>query len=78
MQATGPKSERCAEISRAFVAGGLKCPVEERLRDLIWLKLIGNAAFNPVSVLTRATLGGLGQVLHCLAHGNSLRLSSVT
>jgi 2-dehydropantoate 2-reductase len=34
--------------------------VEERLRDQIWLKLIGNVAFNSVTALTRATLGELG------------------
>lgn len=58
----GSASERCAAISRAFVAGGQKCPVEDRLRDQIWLKLIGNVAFNPVSALTRATMGELGQL----------------
>ncbi len=56
----GTPSERCRRISEAFVAGGLKCPVEERLRDQIWLKLVGNAAFNPVTALTGATLGELG------------------
>ena len=45
----GSESERCAAISEAFRAGGLKCPVDAQLRDQIWLKLIGNAAFNPVS-----------------------------
>jgi 2-dehydropantoate 2-reductase len=58
----GSASERCAQISAAFAAGGLKAPVESRLRDQIWLKLIGNAAFNPVTALTRATLGDLGTV----------------
>ncbi len=56
----GSASQRCAEISRAFAAGGLKAPVDPRLRDQIWLKLIGNVAFNPVTALTRATLGELG------------------
>ena len=56
----GTLSDRCDDISQAFVAGGLKCPVERRLRDQIWLKLIGNAAFNPISALTGATLGQLG------------------
>ena len=56
----GAVSDRCNEISEAFVAGGLKCPVERRLRDQIWLKLIGNAAFNPITALTGATLGQLG------------------
>jgi 2-dehydropantoate 2-reductase len=56
----GAKTERCAQISEALAAGGLKAPVETRLRDQIWLKLIGNVAFNPVTALTRATLGELG------------------
>ena len=58
----GSESERCRAISEAFRAGGLKCPVDPRLRDQIWLKLIGNAAFNPVSVLTGATLAELGEL----------------
>jgi len=58
----GSISDRCRAVSEAFVAGGLKCPVEERLRDQIWLKLIGNVAFNPVTALTGATLGQLGDV----------------
>jgi len=56
----GSVTERCTQISAAFKAGGLKAPVEPRLRDQIWLKLIGNVAFNPVTALTRATLGELG------------------
>jgi 2-dehydropantoate 2-reductase len=52
----GSISERCRQFSEAMVAGGLKCPVEERLRDEIWVKLMGNVALNPLSVLTRATL----------------------
>ena len=56
----GSASERCALISAAFAAGGLKAPVETRLRDQIWLKLVGNVAFNPITALTGATLGELG------------------
>jgi 2-dehydropantoate 2-reductase len=56
----GSASQRCTKISAAFKAGGLKAPVETKLRDQIWLKLIGNVAFNPVTALTRATLGDLG------------------
>jgi 2-dehydropantoate 2-reductase len=56
----GGRSERCAEIAAAFEAGGLKCPVEERIRDQLWLKLVGNVAFNPVTAITGATLGELG------------------
>jgi len=56
----GTRSERCELVSQAFAAGGLKCPIEERIRDHIWLKLIGNVAFNPVTALTGSTLGELG------------------
>ena len=58
----GATSERVRAISQAFVAGGLKAPVEERIRDQLWLKLIGNVAFNPVTALTGATLGELDRV----------------
>jgi 2-dehydropantoate 2-reductase len=58
----GGPSDRCRAISEAFVAGGLKCPVDERVRDQVWLKLIGNVAFNPVTALTGATLGELALV----------------
>jgi 2-dehydropantoate 2-reductase len=57
----GAASERCAEISRAFRAGGLRAPVAPRLRDQIWLKMIGNMSLNPVSTLLGATLGQLGR-----------------
>ena len=53
----GTVSQRCTAFSQAMGAGGLKCPVETDLRSDIWLKLMGNVAFNPISVLTGATMG---------------------
>jgi 2-dehydropantoate 2-reductase len=53
---SGVVSERCRRFSEAMVAGGLKCPIEARLRDDIWIKLMGNVAFNPLSALTHATM----------------------
>jgi 2-dehydropantoate 2-reductase len=53
-------SERCHAISAIFKEGGLKAPVERELRNEIWLKLLGNATFNPASAITGATLGELG------------------
>ena len=53
----GSISDRCIAFSQAMVAGGLKCPIEKDLRSDIWLKLMGNVAFNPISVLTGATMG---------------------
>jgi 2-dehydropantoate 2-reductase len=56
---TGGVSDRCAEFAAAMVAGGLKCPVEPDIRNDIWVKLMGNIAFNPLSALTRATMAGI-------------------
>jgi 2-dehydropantoate 2-reductase len=56
----GEQSDRCLAIAADFTRGGLKCPVETDLREQIWLKLLGNVAFNPVSALTGATLAELG------------------
>jgi 2-dehydropantoate 2-reductase len=57
----GTKSDRVAALAQAFAAGGLKAPVRTRIRDDIWFKLLGNATFNPVSVLTHATLEQMGR-----------------
>ncbi|HZV50788.1 MAG TPA: 2-dehydropantoate 2-reductase [Candidatus Dormibacteraeota bacterium] len=55
----GVRSDRARAIAAALTRAGFKAPVQTRLRQEIWLKLIGNAALNPVSALTRATLGEL-------------------
>ena len=54
-------SERAKAIAGDFVAGGLKAPVEADIRKDIWVKLLGNAAFNPISALTRATLVAMAE-----------------
>jgi len=55
----GEESQRCLTISQALSKAGLKAPVQPKIRDEIWIKLLGNAVFNPVSALTRATLVGM-------------------
>jgi len=52
----GSKSDRITALSQVLIASGLKAPVRTKIRDDIWLKLWGNVSFNPVSVLTLATL----------------------
>ena len=52
----GTRSERCRSIAEALIRSGLRCPVTARIREEIWVKLLGNVAFNPLSALTRATL----------------------
>lgn len=61
---SGEISERCKALSEAMIAGGLKSPVEANLRDDIWIKLMGNVAFNPLSALTRATMVEICQHPH--------------
>jgi 2-dehydropantoate 2-reductase len=55
----GSTTPRIEAIAARFVAAGFKAPVTDNLRAEIWLKLIGNLAFNPISALTRATLQDL-------------------
>ncbi|MGA2902205.1 MAG: 2-dehydropantoate 2-reductase [Candidatus Korobacteraceae bacterium] len=52
----GTRSDRCRRIAEALIASGLRCPITTRIRHEIWVKVLGNASFNPVSALTRATL----------------------
>ncbi|MEU6646780.1 2-dehydropantoate 2-reductase [Saccharomonospora sp. NPDC046836] len=55
----GTLSRRCRDFADAMIAGGLKCPVEPELRNDIWVKLMGNIAFNPISALARATMAAI-------------------
>lgn len=63
----GSISPRCELISEAFVAAGLKSPITPRIRNEIWLKAIGNAAFNPITAITGATLGQLAELPEMVA-----------
>ncbi|MBM3819878.1 MAG: 2-dehydropantoate 2-reductase [Acidimicrobiia bacterium] len=55
------KSDRAARIAQALIAAGLRCPVTTKIRQEIWVKLLGNVAFNPISALTHGTLVELAQ-----------------
>jgi 2-dehydropantoate 2-reductase len=52
----GSRSERCRVIAEALIKSGLRCPITARIRHEIWVKILGNIAFNPISALTGATL----------------------
>ena len=52
----GSKSERCRRIADSLIKAGLRCPIRTNIRHDIWVKLMGNVAYNPISALTRATL----------------------
>jgi 2-dehydropantoate 2-reductase len=57
----GTRSDRCRKIAEALIASGFRCPVTTRIRHEIWVKVLGNASFNPVSALTRATLAQMAR-----------------
>ena len=52
----GAQTERISSISKAMARADLKAPVRKNIRQEIWMKLIGNLAFNPLSVITEETL----------------------
>jgi 2-dehydropantoate 2-reductase len=52
----GTRSERTRRVAEALIGAGFRCPITTRFRHEIWVKLLGNVAFNPISALTRGTL----------------------
>src|SRR5579864_2482700 len=52
----GTRSERLKRITDVLIAAGFRCPTTTRIRHEIWIKLLGNVAFNPISALTGGTL----------------------
>jgi 2-dehydropantoate 2-reductase len=57
----GVRSDRSRAIAEALIAAGFRCPITTRIRSEIWVKLLGNVAFNPISALTRATLAAMAR-----------------
>ncbi|MGB9242480.1 MAG: 2-dehydropantoate 2-reductase [Candidatus Acidiferrales bacterium] len=57
----GIRSDRSRQIAEALIAAGLRCPVTTRIRQEIWVKILGNVAFNPISALTGATLAKMAR-----------------
>jgi 2-dehydropantoate 2-reductase len=58
---SGVRSDRTRAIAEALIAAGFRCPVSTRFRHEIWVKLLGNVAFNPISALTGGTLEELAR-----------------
>jgi 2-dehydropantoate 2-reductase len=52
----GARSDRARAIAEALIKSGLRAPITARIKHEIWVKILGNVAFNPLSALTRATL----------------------
>jgi 2-dehydropantoate 2-reductase len=57
----GERSDRVRRISEALIASGLRAPITTRIRNELWVKILGNVAFNPISALTGATLAGMAR-----------------
>jgi len=55
----GSRSARCRAIAETLIAAGLRCPITTHIREEMWVKILGNVAFNPISALTGATLAGM-------------------
>lgn len=53
---SGDMSADLETIAGLFTRAGLAVSTTPRIRDEIWNKLTGNAAFNPISALTRALM----------------------
>ena len=52
----GTSSERCKRLAASLISVGLRAPIRGHIRHDMWIKLLGNVVFNPMSALTGATL----------------------
>jgi 2-dehydropantoate 2-reductase len=50
------RSDRIRVLAEALIGAGFKAPITTRIREEIWVKILGNLSFNPISTLTGATL----------------------
>ena len=68
----GSETARTQDLADAFSGAGFKCRVRKDIRTELWVKLLGNLVFNPVSALTGATLEEMathpdaGQLARCV------------
>ena len=52
----GSRTGRIERIAAAFAHAGFEAPILDDIRSEVWVKIWGNASFNPISALTRAGL----------------------
>jgi 2-dehydropantoate 2-reductase len=57
----GRLSPRLRSLAGILVAAGFEAETTARIRDAVWMKLWGNVAFNPVSVLTGVGMERMGR-----------------
>ncbi len=51
-----PDDHHAAAVAQLFAKAGFETPVVPDIRAALWAKLVGNAAVNPLSVITGATI----------------------
>jgi 2-dehydropantoate 2-reductase len=52
----GSRSDRVRTIAESVIQAGLRAPITTRIRQEIWVKILGNISLNPISALTGATV----------------------
>lgn len=52
-------SRRATQVAAVLTAAGLRSEVRTDFREEVWLKLLGNVCFNPISALGRASVGDI-------------------
>ncbi|MDE2801811.1 MAG: 2-dehydropantoate 2-reductase [Chloroflexota bacterium] len=57
----GTTSERAKALSAALGNARMRAPIRSNIRQEIWVKLMGNLAFNPISALTRAGMAEIAR-----------------
>jgi 2-dehydropantoate 2-reductase len=57
----GSDSERVRVLSELLCASGIAAKVNEDIRSAIWVKFVNSLCFNPVALLTQATLGEMAE-----------------
>ncbi len=71
---SGPPGERTERVAMVLRQAGFDVTVTDNIRAEIWTKLIGNAAFNPLSAIARARIDelmndpGLGRIALASMH----------
>ena len=75
-ESDGADSARIRAIAGMMKAGRLDAPITRDIRTEIWLKLWGNLCFNPLSVLTGATIDRLTSDKDLLALETAMMLEA--
>jgi 2-dehydropantoate 2-reductase len=68
----GMRSERLLRLQEVMGKAGLNAPIRDDIRGEIWTKMINSLTWNPIAVLTNATLGEIGAAPDTVALARAL------